>query len=110
MSTTTSVILAAIVAVWASARLTRLVTFDSFPPIQWIRDQWDARTSESGWNELLHCAYCFGTWAALPIVVIFAGMLFGWGVFLTLAGVWWVFCSWLAVGYLAGIIVAQDWG
>lgn len=101
---------AAILLIFAVARITRALVFDKFPPAQWIRDKWDSKTADSGWNELFHCSFCMGIWVALPFVVITAGLTFGWAVFLTLAGLWWVFLAWMAVGYLAGIIVATEWG
>ena len=30
----------AVVTVLSSARLTRLATFDSFPPVRWLRDKY----------------------------------------------------------------------
>lgn len=108
--TTFQLVLAGVVATLAVARLTRLVTYDDYPPVKWLRDKWDAKTGESGWNEMLHCGYCFAPWIALPIVVIFVGLMFGWAVFASIIGIWWVFCSILAVGYSAAIIVGTNWG
>lgn len=103
-------VFAFIVAVFAVGRITRLVTFDNYPPVKWFRDKWDAKTGESGWNELLHCPYCFSTYPALVIVPAFAVGLSGWDVFTTFLGVWWVGCSTLAVAYLAASFVASDLG
>lgn len=94
----------------ATARVVRAITFDDFPPAAKLRDWWDGKTIGSGWNELFHCAYCMGVWVALPAVVLAVGVTFGWGVFLTVGGVFWALCGWLAVGYLSGIIVASNWG
>jgi hypothetical protein len=103
-------VFAFIVAVFAVGRITRLVTYDSYPPVQWVRNKWDAKTGESGWNELLHCPYCFAPWVALFIVPSFAVGLFGWDIFTTFLGWWWVGCSTLAVAYVAASFVASDLG
>lgn len=108
--TTFMTIAAFFLVVFAVARATRALVFDDFPPVVRLRGWWDGKTIGSGWNELFHCPYCLGFWLALPAVVLASGFLFGWGLFLTLAGVFWVLCGWFTVGYLAGIIVASNWG
>lgn len=110
MNDTLMYIFAAIGLVLAVSRVVRLVTFDDFPPMARIREAWDVKTAGSAWNELLHCPYCFGYWASGPAVILAAGFLFGWPVLLTMAGIFWVLVAWFAVGYLAGIIVASNWG
>jgi hypothetical protein len=89
----------------SSARLTRLVVWDSYPPVARLRAWWDSKTEDSEWNLLLHCGYCFGAWASLAI--------FGWfTIDLVLDGhvhwSWWAFNGWLSVAYLAAIIMAYD--
>jgi hypothetical protein len=104
-------VLGAVIAlVFASARLTRVIVFDDYPPSRWVRNKWDQYTATSGWNELFHCPYCMGVWVALPLVVLAAGLTLGWGIFGTLVGLFWLVCAWLAVAYLSGIIVATNWG
>lgn len=99
-----------IVSVFAVGRITRLVTYDVYPPTKWIRDKWDAKTGESGWNELLHCPYCFAPYVSLFVVPPFAVGVFGWDVLTTFLGLWWVGCSTLAVAYVAASFVASDLG
>ena len=108
--TTATYIFAFIVATFTVARITRLVTFDDYPPTKWLRAKWDAKTGSSGWNEMLHCPYCFATYPALVIVPTFAVGLFGWDAFTSLLGFWWVGCSTLTVAYLAATFVASDLG
>lgn len=103
-------VFAFIVAVFAVGRITRLVTFDQYPPIRWIRARWDLKTAESGWNELLHCPYCFAPYVATPLVVAFAVATSGWDIFTTFLGWWWVACTSLAVAYIAASFVASDLG
>lgn len=103
-------IAAALALILASARLTRAIVFDDFPPSKWIRDRWDAKTGGTGWNELFHCPYCMGVWVSLPLTVLTVGLTLGWGVFGSILVIWWVFLAWMAVAYLSGIIVATNWG
>lgn len=98
------------VVVGAVARLTRNLTFDNFPPAAAYRTLVARIAGDTPWLELATCSYCLGIWVALPFVVVAAGLLFGFAIFATLAGVFWVFCAWMTVGYLAGIIVATNWG
>lgn len=100
----------ALAVIFASARITRNIVFDDFPPTAALRAWWDTKTAGNGWNSLLHCGYCAGFWIALPFTVLGAGLTFGWAIFGTLVGLFWVICAWFAVGYLSGVIVASDWG
>lgn len=105
-----AVIAAFIVVTGAVARLTRNLTFDNFPPAAMYRRLVERIANGTAWGELATCPYCLGIWVALPFTVIAAGLLFGWAIFGTLVGVFFVFCAWMTVGYLAGIIVATNWG
>lgn len=103
-------IAAGLAVILASARITRNIVFDDFPPTAAIRRWWDSKTADNGWNSLFHCGYCMGFWVSAPFTVLATGLTVGWGVFETLSGIFWVICAWFAVGYLSGIIVASDWG
>lgn len=94
------VLAAVIVCTLSAARLTRLITQDSFPPAVWFRIKWDDITGESGWNTLLHCHWCMAPWMVLP--------LGAWGWLSNLHVSWWVFNLWLAVSYIASMIVERD--
>lgn len=98
--TTAQYVLIAIVAVGATARLTRLIAFDAYPPAAWLRIKWDNATGKSEWNTLLHCGYCLAPW-------IGAGIL-AWGYFTDYQTAWWLFCSWLSLAYAAAIVTAYD--
>lgn len=84
--------LAVVVALLASARLTRLVVHDSFPPALWARSQWDKLFKSQGWALLLQCAWCFGFWATAFVVGTF---------FLTFLATWIAWTWWLGFGILA---------
>src|SRR4051794_31719831 len=91
---------AAVVAVVSAARITRLITWDEYPPSAWLRMKWDALTNDGPWSVLAHCGYCFGLWAAGFVVL--------WGWLSDLHWSWWLFNGWMAVGYLAAITMAYD--
>ena len=94
------VLTAVIVGVLSAARLTRLVTQDSFPPIVWFRMKWDDWTDGGGWNLLFHCHWCFSTWAVVPVGL--------WGWLSDLHWSWWVFNAWMAAGYASAMVVERD--
>lgn len=60
----------AIVYVLAAARLTRLITHDSLPPIQRMRDHVLNRWGHNPWSELVVCPWCMGIWVSIGTVVI----------------------------------------
>lgn len=95
-------VLAFLVGILATARLTRLLVFDDFPPTKWIRSKWDDWTDNNGWNELLHCAFCASFYIGAFVVAI--GFASGFH------PAWWATCSVLAGSYVAAMIVASDWG
>lgn len=91
---------ALVVAVVGTARLARLLVFDGYPPVAWLRARWDAATGESGWNQLMHCAFCLAPWLAIPTI--------WWGWASGLHWSWWVFYGWLTISYLAATFVSWD--
>lgn len=93
----------ALVTITSSARLARLATIDSFPPVKWLRDAYGAATDNKyllGWQELAYCPWCFSFWATLGVVLW--GHLSGW------CELWWVLNGALGGSYLAAILVAHD--
>jgi len=83
-----------------SARIVRLIAFDTYPPATWLRMKWDDRTHQSAWNELLHCAYCLAPW-----IVLINGAV-GWATEWHI--IWLAINAWLTVAYLAAALVAYD--
>ncbi len=94
------VLCAVIVGTVSVARLTRLVTQDSFPPSAWMRSKWDEITDDGPWSKLLHCPFCMSMWLAIPVIL--------WGWLSNLHISWWLFNGWMAVSYLAAIVVMND--
>lgn len=93
-------IAAAVIAVLSSARITRLIIWDKYPPSAWVRSKWDALTNDGEWSVLVHCGYCTAPYVAL--FTIGSGYLSDWHLG------WWLFNGWLAASYLAAIVVAYD--
>jgi hypothetical protein len=96
------VILALAVVVWivASARITRLLTQDSFPPVVWLRMKWDDKTEGNGWNVLFHCHWCMSFWVTAAIGV--------WGFLSNLHWTWWILNVVLAASYISAFVVERD--
>lgn len=91
---------AAVVGVLSTARLTRLLTLDSWPPVVWVRIKWQALTDDGPWSDLVTCPYCAAPWFALPVLL--------WGVLSDLHWSWWMFNGWLAAAYLASVFVVRE--
>lgn len=90
----------AIVTIVSSARITRLVVWDSYPPSVWLRSKWDALTKDGDWSLLAHCGYCFGMYAAGFTVLT--------GYFSDWHPIWWIFNGWLTASYGAAIVMSYD--
>ena len=91
---------AAVVAVMSTARITRLITWDHYPPSVWLRVKWHEITNDGPWSILVDCGYCFGLWAA--------GFVVGWGYLSGFHWTWWLFNGWLAAGYAGAMVMAYD--
>lgn len=99
--------LALAVLVLGVGRLARVVVFDSFPPAAWVRQKWSDWTAKHGhdeWTILLFCWWCFTPW-----LMAFA---LGWFtltfVATWVAWTWWIFWGWLALSYVASMVIARD--
>lgn len=91
---------AALVAVVASGRYARLITWDSYPPSAWLRKKWDAVTKDGEWSELLHCGYCANIYIAFGVVL--------WGYFTDFNTLWWLINGSMAVAYAGAVFMAYD--
>lgn len=91
----------ALVSVVSVARITRLFTYDDFPPLKWIRVQWVKAFPEgSDWATLWVCPYCFSMYAAAFVL--------GWGYLSHWDLYWWLFNGWMAMSYAAAILMVRD--
>lgn len=95
---------AVVVLVLGSARFTRVVYYDEFPPSLWLREAWDKITGESKWNLLLHCPWCLGFWAAVAAAGWFGvGLVVDW-----IMVAWWIAFGLLSLGYLVPMVIVRD--
>lgn len=97
-------LLAAGVAVFGVGRLSRVLTVDLFPPAAWVRMKWSALTRDGDWSLLARCFWCATPWImAVAIGWFWVGTLVVW-----IGIAWWIFWGWLALAYIATIIIARD--
>lgn len=54
-------VVALLVTIVGAGRLTRLVTYDDYPPTVAIRSWWNRVTKGNGWAKLAYCLWCFTT-------------------------------------------------
>lgn len=79
---------AIVVGVASSARITRLIVDDAWPPVALLRAWWAAKTDEGPWYDLVDCHWCAAPW-------VVAGNL----AFATATGlhpIWWLLNGWMA--------------
>lgn len=107
MDVNVETVFAIIVGVLSIARLTRLLTLDTYPPVVWLRTWWDVKTdydpdspNEMSWGELFHCPWCMAPWVTIPVAA--------WGYYSDLNWAWWAFNGWLAAAYAAAWITTRD--
>lgn len=61
-------VLVALLAVGASARLTRLISIDIWPPVQRFREWTVHRFGEDHWiPEMVFCPWCIGMWVSVLV-------------------------------------------
>lgn len=95
-----------LVDVLAAARLTRLLTRDTFPPVRNVRAALIARTNRSGWSALWVCAWCLGFWVAL---LVLAGHLLVAATTGLLGVAWWsLVLAPLAASYVIGFLADRE--
>lgn len=91
---------ASLVAVLGIARIIRLVVFDDFPPSVWFRTKWEDLTNNGPWVKLVECGFCLAPYVTAASMA--------WAYFSDLHWSWWLFHGWLALAYVAPIIVSYD--
>ena len=94
----------AVVFIVASARITRLIVADTFPPSVKLRIWYEDRAS-GGWESLLSCPWCFGFWAVV------ANAAAGWaahGLGSLTWTIWAVGNGLMAASYVTSYIVFHD--
>jgi len=83
----------AVVTALSTARVSRLVTWDSFPPSVWLRMKWDTITKDGSWSLL-----------ATVDTAFLSGQRFivGWGYWADWDGFWGILW-WIVNGSLAAL-------
>lgn len=95
---------AVLIAVLGVGRLARVLTYDKFPPAIKVRMFWDRVTSDGQWALLAHCFWCASPW----IMLICMGWFYVGTLIVGIGIAWWIFWGWLALSYVASMIVARD--
>lgn len=94
----------AAVTVVSASRLTRLLTFDEFPPIAFFRDRFDefmdAGPKRRKWGMISYCPWCMSFWATLVVALS--------GYYSDFHEVWWIINGTLAGSYLAAMLMVRD--
>lgn len=94
-------VLAVIVGTVSVGRTARLITYDDFPPMLWIRSRIAARMGESRWFKLFECGFCLAPYLSLGMIA--------WALLSNLAWWWWLPNIWWGVmSYGAAILVSYD--
>jgi hypothetical protein len=89
----------ALVLVFGVARLGRIITYDDYPPAEWVRGKWLALVGDN-WGSLFTCPWCMN-----PYLVAIS---IAWAYFSDLHWSWWVFWGWMAAAQVASSISAYD--
>lgn len=92
-------ICAALVAVFATARWTRLIVDDQYPPTRWLTERF-VRLVPEKWGVLVECVWCTSPYIAAIIV--------GWGWATDLHWSWWFVNSIAALSWLTGFLGTRD--
>lgn len=98
-------VLAVLVVIFGAGRLTRVLTYDSYPPSIAIRKWWIGTvTKGNGWSKLADCFWCASPW----ITAVCIGWFFLTPLQLWILWSWWLFWGWLGLAYIAAIVLARD--
>lgn len=102
-------LLTVLVAVIGTGRLTRIITYDTFPPAERLRGWWVGRSirKRNGWQDLATCIWCMAPWLML---ICIAWFIIGWLWVPWLLVAWWVFYTWMTLSYLTSQYVFFDQG
>jgi hypothetical protein len=94
---------AIIVGTVSVGRMARLLVWDEFPPVEWLRLKFFAALSDdSPWAKLGKCAFCLAPWLSVVMIAwaLLTDLSFWW---------WWLPNVWFGVvSYGAAILVAYD--
>jgi hypothetical protein len=86
-----------LLTVGASARLTRLIVQDAYPPVLVVRQWWEQYTGR--WRMLVACVHCAAPWVTLVV----GGVGYGLG----FPTAWWLATAWLTASWLAAMLLER---
>lgn len=116
----TATLTAVVVGILSTARATRLLVHDAFPPVNALRRWWFNQTvakGRPGWAPLLTdehggsgCPWCLAPWlTAINLAwALLAEVHTGPPDPTLWAFTWWVLNGWLAASYVVSMIVVRD--
>ena len=87
------------VGILASARLTRLLTRDTWPPSVWVRLKWAEITKDGEWSDLVECLWCAAPWITGANMVL--------ALVTDLHPAWWVFNGWMAASLVVSLVTKK---
>ena len=97
-------VLAILVTILGSGRITRLIVHDSFPPIVFLIGLWDRATLRSSWNKLFHCHWCLSFWVTASVIGLFLLSL-NYG---PMHIAWWMVFGTLGLSYVSAMVIERD--
>ena len=94
------IVMALIVGILSVARTARLVIWDEYPPMVWLRIKWDTHIGEDGWGKLIHCQFC-----ATPYMAV---VMAGWWYLADGHWTWWAINGVWGFSYVSALVVSYD--
>lgn len=91
---------ASFIAVVSVGRTARLLTWDDFPPILWLRTRFLAAAGDGPWGKLAQCGFCLAPYLSLGMVA--------WMWLSDLNWWWFGINGWWALSYLGAILLSYD--
>lgn len=104
----------ALTIVMSASRITRVLTFDKFPPTLWIREKWVMFVAKTKINpeyvRLWFCGYCMSFWVTLIVIATadLSGIFDGDPLAPWMTPAWWFINGTFGASYLAAIVMAND--
>lgn len=100
------IVLALIVGILSVARTARLIVWDEYPPMVWLRMKHDDHFGDEGWGKLIHCQFCATPYLAAGMALWFwLAFTYGDG---TAQTVWWVVNGTWGLSYISAMLVSYD--
>lgn len=90
---------AVLVGILASARLTRLLVRDTWPPSVWVRLKWAEITKDGVWSDLVECPWCAAPWIVGVNMVL--------ALVTDLHPAWWAFNGWMAASLVVSWVTKK---